>query len=178
MKEVDWTKWSSIAEILSAAAILVTLAYLAVQTRYLAIQTEQNTAAIQATVRQAMLNDDRELLFQQMAYPATYLARFDDSELSDETLIQLAQYLVATIRVRENQWLQYQNGVIDERTWLTYREAIPIVFPTGFERAWWRNRSAAGEFDAGFVEMVNALLEERVERTPRSVRESLGFDWE
>ena len=175
MRDVDWTKWSSIAEILSAAAILVTLAYLAVQTRYLALQTEQNTAAIQATVRQAMLNDDRELLFQQMAYPAAFLARFED-DVSDEALIQLGQYLVATIRVRENQWLQFQNGVIDERTWLTYREAIRLVFSTESLRAWWRNRSSAGEFDAGFVEMVNALFAEHPVRARGTLRESLGFD--
>jgi hypothetical protein len=176
MKEIDWSKWSSIAEILSAAAIFVTLAYLAVQTRYLAVQTEQNTAAIQATVRQAMLNDDRELLFQQMAYPATYFVRVNDNDLTDEELVQLAQYLVATVRVRENQWLQYQNGVIDEQTWSTYREAIPIVFSTAYLRPWWRNRSEAGEFDAGFFDMVNALLDERPVIDPPSTAESLGFD--
>ena len=48
MKRVEWGKWSAIAEILSALAILVTLGYLAIQTRYLAVQTEQNTAALVA----------------------------------------------------------------------------------------------------------------------------------
>ena len=42
MSKVDWTKWSAIAEILSALAIVVTLLYLADQTKQLRAQTEQN----------------------------------------------------------------------------------------------------------------------------------------
>ena len=42
MSRIDWTKWSAVAEIFSALAIVVTLVYLSVQTRYLGQQTEQN----------------------------------------------------------------------------------------------------------------------------------------
>ena len=48
MKTVDWTKWSAIAEIFGAIAIVVTLLYLAVQTQYLAEQTEQNNEFLAA----------------------------------------------------------------------------------------------------------------------------------
>jgi hypothetical protein len=41
MKSVDWAKWSSIAEIVSSAAILLTLVYLAIQTQQVALQNEQ-----------------------------------------------------------------------------------------------------------------------------------------
>ena len=58
MKQIDWTKWSSIAEILSAIAIVVTLIYLAdqtnqlaVQTDQLALQTEQNNELLEAQAR-------------------------------------------------------------------------------------------------------------------------------
>lgn len=47
MRKVDWTKWSAIAEISSAIAIVMTLLYLSVQTRYLAEQTEQTNLFLQ-----------------------------------------------------------------------------------------------------------------------------------
>lgn len=162
-------KLSAIAELVSSVAIVVTLVYLA-------IQTQQNTLAIQATVRQAMLTDDREMLFQQIAHPHLVGNRAGGADLSDEQLVELASYLVASVRVRENQWLQYQNGVIDERTWLTYRAALRAVFDTEFVRAWWRNRSGRGEFDAGFVAMVDDLLTGSPTSAAPSMRERLGFD--
>jgi hypothetical protein len=166
---MNLTKVSAVAEIVSSLAILVTLAYLAVEMR-------QNTTAIQATVRQAMLTDDRELLFQQVEHPVLFTGRSGDADLTDEELVQIASNLVATMRVRENQWLQFRSGVIDERTWVTYRSAIPAIFTTDWYRSWWRNRSARGEFDAEFVIMVNDLLNENPLDSPQSLRERLGFD--
>jgi hypothetical protein len=166
---VNLTKLSAIAEIISSVAILITLAYLAVEMR-------QNTLAIQASVRQAMLADDRELLFRQIDYPVLFTGRSGDADLTEDELVRIASNLIATIRVRENQWLQYQNGVIDVRTWLTYRAAIPAVFNTEWYRSWWRNRSARGEFDEEFVEMVNAVFAESPLRSGGSTRERLGFD--
>ena len=148
-------KLSALAELVSSLAIVITLAYLA-------IQTHQNSVAIQASVRQAMLTDDRELLFQSMSHAPALTAMIRGDDLTDEQLYEITAYLVASVRVRENQWLQYQNGVIDERTWLTYRTPIGILFSNEFTRAWWRDRSGTGEFDAEFVEMVDDLLD----RTP------------
>jgi hypothetical protein len=162
-------KLSAAAELISSVAIVVTLGYLAIQTR-------QNTVAIQATIRQAMLTDDREMLFQQIDHPSLVAARAGDAGLSDDELVQLASYLIASVRVRENQWLQFQNGVIDEQTWLTYRAALRAVFDTEFVRAWWRNRSSRGEFDEGFVAMLDDLLAQSPVRSSASVRERLGFD--
>ena len=58
MTKIDWTKWSAIAEILSAIAIVFTLVYLSTQTRYLAdqtaqsiVQTQQNNALLEAQAR-------------------------------------------------------------------------------------------------------------------------------
>ena len=54
MKNVDWTKWSAVAEILSAIAIVLTLLYLADQTRQLKVQTEQNNDLLQAQAGYAL----------------------------------------------------------------------------------------------------------------------------
>ena len=162
-------KLSAIAELISSVAVVVTLGYLA-------IQTQQNTTAIQASVRQAMLTDDREMLLNQIEFPVVVTGRTGSEDLTDEELVQVAASLVAFVRVKENQWLQYQNGVIDEETWSTYKAPIPLVLSTDFCRSWWRNRSGRGEFDEGFVTMVNATLGEQADMESLSLRERLGFD--
>jgi glucose/arabinose dehydrogenase len=162
-------KLSAVAELVSSIAIVLTLGYLA-------IQTQQNTTAIQATVRQAMLADDLAIIRQQLDFPNATVARYGGSELTDEALIELNSTLLSLVRVRENQWLQYQNGVIDEQTWRTYQTALTAVFATEFTRSWFRNRSERGEFDQGFVDSVNELFADHPVGPTHSIRETLGFD--
>ena len=57
MSKVDWTKWSAVAEILSAVAVVATLLYLALQTQHLAEQTEQNNVLMQAQAGYNMLQN-------------------------------------------------------------------------------------------------------------------------
>ena len=123
-----------------------------------------------------MLESDRALLLLQVEHPELVIARETDADLTDEQAAGLGSLLVAVVRVRENQWLQYQNGVIDERTWLTYRSPIVAVFSNERTRSSWRNRSVKGEFDPGFVEMVNRLLAENPLGAGRSVKEAMGFE--
>lgn len=145
-------KLSALAELVSSVAIVLTLGYLAVQTR-------QNTLAIQATVRQAMLTEDRELLFKQMEYPFVSL-RYPTEELTVEQQIQLDSWTLVFFRARENHWLQYQNGVIDEATWVAYRQPLYNLLAREYYRALWREYSERGDFDLGFVEQVNGFLRE------------------
>lgn len=144
-------KWSAVAEIVSSVAILLTLAYLA-------IQTSQNTQAIQASIRQAMLADERELLFKVMDYPFVSPFGYVGRELTIDEQAQLETWNLMFMRNRENQWLQYQNGVIDAATWNTYRSAIPVILATEYGASSWERRSGRGEFDSGFVRNVNELL--------------------
>ena len=162
-------KLSAWAELVSAIAIVVTLGYLAVQ-------TQQNTEAVQAGVRQAMLQNDLALIRQITDYPITFTGRAGDPELSDADLVRLHANILSFMCTRENQFIQYQSGVVDERSWSTYQAAIPSVLSSDFMRSWWRNRVARGEFDERFVATVNKILEENPVRPATSVRESLGFD--
>ena len=166
---------SAIAEIVSAVAIVVTLAYLAIQTQQLAFQTEQNTLAIQAEVRQAILSDDSDFLREELDHPNVMLRRAGDG-LSDEDLVQLNAHLIQFARLQENRWLQYRSGAIDERTWLTFRTAIPAFLSTEFVRSWFRNRAARGEFDAEFAAMVNEMFSEYPPNQTRTLRQAFGFD--
>jgi len=147
MKTIDWTKWSALAEIISSVAILITLLYLA-------IQTQQNTDAVQATVRQAMLSEDRESLYKLIEYPSLNKR----TELSEDEEVQTIAFIIAFVRMRENHWLQYQNGVLDEATWLSYREPLlNVVFHSAFGREVWRVQSET-IIEPGFVEAINSWV--------------------
>ena len=149
MKVIDWTKWSAVAEIISSVAILITLLYLA-------IQTQQNTDAVQASVRQAILAEDREALYKLIEYPALNKR----TELSDEEAVQVRAFIIAFIRMRENHWLQYQNGVLDEATWLSYREPLlNVVFHSTLGRVVWKDQ-AETIVNPGFVQSINTWVSE------------------
>jgi len=157
MRTIDWAKWSALAEIAGAIAILVTLFYLGTQTRYLAVQTQQNTNAIQASIRQAMLAQEAELLFKQMDYPFVSPA-YPNRDLTADEQVQYESWLLVFLRDRENQWLQFHNGVIDEATWVTYRYPMIVVLSPERARSFWRTRAYRGEFDRGFVSEIDRFL--------------------
>jgi hypothetical protein len=152
MKTFDWNKWSAIAEIISSIAILITLIYLA-------IQTQQNTAAIQGSVRQAMLSEDRESLYKVIEYP--FLDDVSGESLTGVQKVQFSAYLTAFVRMRENHWLQYQSGVIDEATWKSYRGAlVPVIFSSEYGRTFWQTAISSLFYDQGFIDSTNAWVAE------------------
>jgi len=148
---MNWTALSSISDILSSAAILVTLAYLAVQTR-------QAAKAAQSNTRQAMLSADQQLLQLIVDNPELYLIRFKP-RLTDEEKIRLGAYLVTFVRMREYNWLQYQNGDLDEATWISYRSSIGQFLGAPKSRDWWQNYAKGmNAFDPGFMAVVDEQL--------------------
>ena len=150
-------KLSAIAELVSSIAIVVTLAYLA-------IQTQQNTLAIQATVRQSMLEEDRELLFKQIDYPFLAPTTYDQSELTPDQQSQRQSWITAFFRARESHWLQYQAGVIDETTWSSYRFPLGIVLASDLSRSQWQASVDRGEFAQGFIDDVHTFLSDSLDQ--------------
>jgi len=113
---MSWTGVSAVAGIVSSAAIVVTLIYLAVQ-------TNQNTAALQAGTRQAMLDADQSLLTVIGDNP-TLPSLFCKRDLTDEDAALLHSWLTSLVRIRENNYLRFRSGSIDERTWVSYRGSL------------------------------------------------------
>lgn len=145
-------EYSLIAEIISSITILITLIYLAVQ-------TNQNTEALQASQRQAILAGDLEYIYRtNVDDPELALLR-TKLQLTDEEKIRLNGTLGILMRMREHGWIQLQNGALDEQTWNTYEGNIIDTLSYPNTRIWWENTSATS-FDRGFVNYVNTLLEE------------------
>ncbi|NKC01267.1 MAG: hypothetical protein GKR90_22600 [Pseudomonadales bacterium] len=147
---MNWTKASAIAEITSSIAILVTLIYLA-------IEIGQNAEATNAEVRQSILASDQQFLEMIVADPRLNLMWYQ-SELSPEERTRLSFFLLTHMRMRENNWLQYQSGVLDTDTWNTYRSSLIVVLSTPQPRKWWENFNVERQFDPGFIDQVNKLI--------------------
>ena len=150
---MNWTKASAVAEILSSVAILITLVYLVVE-------IQQNAEATQAETRQAVLDSDQHYLEFYVDSPELMVLQYQ-SDLSDEERIRLSFVLVTFIRMRENNWLQYENGTLDDVTWQTYRLSLISQLSAPQSRAWWQNFGVERVFDSDFISLVDELLANR-----------------
>jgi hypothetical protein len=163
MKDTSWAKLASIAEILSAIVIVVTLLYLADQTRQLRVQTAQNTQALQATARQATLDSELGILYKAIEYPMLYTRpgapypELSEPGLDEADLARIALWEIATIRTRENQWLQYQDGALDSQTWESYRSVL-VSRIRGSERTRKVWELYLDAFDPAFAAEVNSYI--------------------
>jgi hypothetical protein len=146
---MNTSKLADIAEITSSIAILVTLVFLVVQ-------MQQNTEAIQASSRQAILSEDVQLL-NRLSDNTNLVFNRSKPQLSDEEKVQLHYYYITFFRMWEHQWLQYQNGVLDNVTWENYRNAIGTQLSYDRSRTWWE-RGAEVQFDLKFVAYVNNYI--------------------
>jgi len=147
---MNWTKASAAAEILSSVAILATLVYLA-------IEIQQSAEATQANTRQAVLASDQQFLELLIDNPGLNLLWYKP-ELSDEERIRLSYFLVTTVRMRESNWFQYQNGILDDATWRAYRGSLIVMLSAPQTRVWWQNFGLERIFDPEFISLVHELL--------------------
>ncbi len=149
-RTVDLNKASAIAEILSSVAILVTLVYLAIEIR-------QNAQATWADTRQAILAADQEFLHILLQDPTLILARHQE-ELNDDERVRLSIQLATMVRMREMNWIQHQDGTIDDTTWRAYQGSLVAVLSAPQSRTWWENYGVERIFDPQFVALVDDLL--------------------
>ncbi|MBT8077352.1 MAG: hypothetical protein KJO31_02195 [Gammaproteobacteria bacterium] len=157
---MNWSKASAIAEILSSVAIFVTLFYLAVE-------VQQNADSTQAETRQAILSADQEFLQFMIEEPDLVLLRYK-THLDDIERVRLSFQLLTLVRMREINWIQHQNGILDDVTWHAYLGSVRAVLSAPQSRVWWKNYGVERIFDVKFISLVDELLAETpvFERSP------------
>ena len=154
---------SAIAQIISSIAVLLTLVYLAIQTNQLSKQTELNTAAILSSSRQEILNQELWILGKGIenplfiigreAVPHEFLAEYN---LSIEDRSMLLTFYNAVFRIRENLWLQYTSGVLDEKTWNSYRTTFVRLLNLDTRMKTYWSLISQMAMDKGFVNEINS----------------------
>lgn len=152
MNEKFWSKLSSIAEIVSSIAILITLIFLVVEMR-------QNTEALNAQSRQQILQSAQTQLLFSATNPEMAKSIIKPGPLTQDESVLLGDWLTSSMRFREYSWLQYRSGVIDENQWNTELLVIEIVLSAQKPRQWW---SLVGreQVNPEFAVFVDELLEQ------------------
>jgi hypothetical protein len=76
-------------------------------------------------------------------------------DIAPDEEVQIKAQIIAFIRMREVLWLQYRDGLLDEETWVSYRQPLTnVVFQSQIGRDVWR-----GDFySPAFREYIDAWI--------------------
>ncbi len=141
---------ANLAEIIGVTLVIASLIYVARQLR-------QNTDAIHAQTRQAVLVAAQAELFAVMENPDLVISIVQTELLTPEEHVRLNSWLFAAFRAREFAWLQYKNGVIDETQWKTEIGVIQFIFDSQRLRDWWA-RIGRVPYGTDFVDFVDSVI--------------------
>jgi hypothetical protein len=152
MTFTDLAGWS---QLFSSLAVLVTLIYLAIEIR-------QNTEALHAQTRQALLSGSQTELFHMAERPEFLANLIRDDKLSQDEYGRLHAFLTALMRAREFSWLQHRKGIIDKDLWETEQGVIVINLTPVRGKRWW---AEVGRhlYNSAFVAFVDKLLEDKTD---------------
>lgn len=139
-----------LAQVIGTVFVVASLVYVAKQLR-------QNTEAIHAQSRQAILNASQWEIFEQMENPDILISITKPDSLTAEENVRLNLWLFAFFRAREFAWLQFQNNVIDASQWKTEATVIQFFFDSQKVRDWW-NMLGRRAYDSEYGEFVDSVI--------------------
>ena len=122
-------------------------------------QLKQNTRAMRAQTRHAVLEAAQAELFEQVQNPDLSLSIISEATLSPEQQVKLNSWLFAIFRAREFAWLQYTNRAIDETQWQTERAVMEFFLDSERVREWWDHVGRIG-FGRAYVTFVEGIMAE------------------
>jgi len=140
---------ANLSQIIGTIAVVVTLIYLAVQVR-------QGSQILRSDSKHAQLGTDQHGIYLFVEYPELSQLYCQENTPSLKEKTRLLFWIIANMRAREYEWIQYKNGVMDEESWLTYRDVIYFVLGTERARSLWD--MTRGFFNDGFVAMVSEMI--------------------
>jgi hypothetical protein len=147
---MNWDAIGAIGEVIGAIAVVATLIYLAIQIR-------QNNKLLRSESRQALVGNDVTSLTANIQNSAVFAKYASGQKLRPEDQLSISFMFALDLRNREFEYFQYQNGLLDEQTWLSYRQVILINHSSPLGRRWW-DRVGRRFVDPKFAEEVDELL--------------------
>src|SRR5262245_3158627 len=143
----------SIANLLAAVGVLITLIYLARQVR-------QGNMLARYQARQRMIEQAQEELYHWADNPRLGEAFVKQEPLTAREQEEVHYFLLAAMRQREWEWFQFKDGVIKKEVYEAYHAVIALHLGIPRTRNWWRTVGRIG-FNALFVDEVDRLLAAR-----------------
>jgi hypothetical protein len=144
---------SSIANLLAAIGVLITLIYLSRQVR-------QGNILARYQARQRMIEQAQEELYYWATHPGLRASFRKLETLSPDEQEEMHYFLLAAMRQREWEWFQFSDGVIKKEVYEAYHEVIALHLGIARTRRWWQSVGRIG-FNPQFVAEVDALLAKR-----------------
>jgi hypothetical protein len=141
---------SSIANLLAAIGVLITLIYMA-------RQVSQGNRLSKLQVRQHMVQQAQQELYQWSRDASLRNAFVTKEPLSAAELEVMHYFLIAAMRQREWEWFQFKDGIIKKDVYEAYHGVIALHLGVERTRAWWRTVGRIG-FNSSFVADVDAFL--------------------
>jgi hypothetical protein len=146
----------NLGELISAIAVVISLAYLAVQIR-------QNTKSVRTSTYQAILDSSRSDTQLILAHPHLeriyHVGRRDINALTDEERPVFRMLVGQLLLTHEIMFLQHERGVIDENLWESRQTALRALLMRPGVRQWWtESTNRRSYYDRGFQELVDSFL--------------------
>jgi hypothetical protein len=143
----------SLANLLAAVGMLITLIYLARQVR-------QGNMLAKFQARQHMVEQAQVELYHWSDNPSLRDAFVKKEPLTAREQEEVHYFLLAAMRQREWEWFQLKDGVIKKEVYEAYHEVIALHLGIPRTRAWWQTVGRIG-FNAAFVADVDRFLAAR-----------------
>jgi hypothetical protein len=144
---------SSIANLLAAIGVLITLIYLSRQVR-------QGNMLAKYQARQRMVEQAQEELYHWSDNPDLRDSFVKSEPLTPREQEQMHYFLLAAMRQREWEWFQFKDGVIKKEVYEAYHEVVALHLGIPRTRHWWQTVGRIG-FNAAFVAEVDKFLATR-----------------
>lgn len=141
---MNWDAVGSIAEMVAAIAVIISLLYLAAQVRH-------GIAAAKATAYQEVYRDLRDTLTGVENEPIPKLIRGE--QLSEEELAMLPKVLLLRMRAYENWWIQKREGILGDDIFEAYISHMTNTLNSSIAKKWWREQPV--EFIPEFRQFVS-----------------------
>ena len=132
---MNWEAIGAVAEIVGAAAVVITLAYLAVQIRNstrIARSATRQAIAEMATAMGTDLVADKELT-------AVLLKDFKGEDVDEVDRVRLLARSYIAMRHYENIHYQFLTGMIEKDEWLGFRQNLKAMLEWRSTKEYWKN---------------------------------------
>lgn len=144
--------WREYAEIAGIAALVISLLLVVFELR-------QNTNALQGATTDAISERQQfELYWSSELAPVFVKAIRTPEQLTAAETWQLSEWHTAAIAARQNEFLQYTLGLINEAEWRTTEGVIQLMFSFKWSQDWWRAYREV-PWNGDFIRRVDELVE-------------------
>jgi len=150
---MNWEAAGAIGEIVGAVAVVLSVLYLALQIR-------QNTRVVQgATIQGITETGQRENRWSSDMASVFIKAIESPGSMSSLETFQMGEWLTAAMIARQNEYLQYQRGLLDQEMWDASVGIVRSIMSVDFSRSWWRSWDKT-VYSPGFVAVIEKILAE------------------